>query len=135
VLSPVLDMVPTEATWPAGIIDGVIATSARAFELLSATPDWPLPEARRLLPLFLVGERTLAARDRGFEGPAVIAPDANSLVDLRFAALGRLVSLGHVTAIRTSKTSSLKQDILSSWWRSMRRSRRRPVDLLARRRA
>ena len=68
VLSPVLDMVPTGAMWPAGIIDGVVATSARAFELLSATPDWPLPEARRLLPLFLVGERTReAARDRALK--------------------------------------------------------------------
>jgi uroporphyrinogen-III synthase len=80
VLSPVLDMVPTGGIWPAGVIDGVVATSARAFELLSAPTDWPLPEARRLLPLFLVGERTQeAARDRGFEGPALIAPDAKSL--------------------------------------------------------
>jgi uroporphyrinogen-III synthase len=80
VLSPVLDMVPTGGIWPAGVIDGVIATSARAFELLSAPADWPLPEARRLLPLFLVGERTQeAARERSFEGPALIAPDAKTL--------------------------------------------------------
>lgn len=73
VLSPVLEMVPTGGIWPAGVIDGVIATSARAFELLSAPEDWPLPEARRLLPLFLVGERTQeAARERSFEGPALI---------------------------------------------------------------
>jgi uroporphyrinogen-III synthase len=39
-----------------------------------------LPEARRLLPLFLVGERTQeAARERSFEGPALIAPDAKTL--------------------------------------------------------
>lgn len=80
ILSPVLEMVPTGAIWPAGVIDGAMATSARAFELFSAAADWPLPEARRLLPLFLVGERTReAARERGFEGPALIAPDAQSL--------------------------------------------------------
>jgi uroporphyrinogen-III synthase len=81
VLSPILDMVPTGAIWPSGVADGVIAASARAFELLSAEPEWPLPEARRLLPLALVGERThAAARERGFEGPAIIAPDAKALV-------------------------------------------------------
>ena len=80
VLSPVLEMEPTGAIWPAGIIDGIIATSARAFELFSAAPNWPLPEARRLMPLLLVGERTReAARERGFEGPALIAPDAKAL--------------------------------------------------------
>lgn len=80
VLSPVVEMVPTGAIWPTGVIDGVIATSARAFELLSATPDWPLPEARRLLPLLLVGERTRdAARERGFDGPPLIGPDVKTL--------------------------------------------------------
>jgi len=80
VLSPVLDMVPTGAEWPRGVVGGVLATSAQAFELFSDTPDWPLPEARRLMPLFLVGERTRdAARERGFEGPATIAPDAKEL--------------------------------------------------------
>ncbi|HUB64758.1 MAG TPA: uroporphyrinogen-III synthase [Methylocella sp.] len=97
VLSPVLEMVPTGALWPAGVIDGVIATSARAFELFSAAADWPLPEARRLMPLLLVGERTRdAARERGFEGAALIAPDAKTLVaeiGARFAAPHRLVYL------------------------------------------
>jgi uroporphyrinogen-III synthase len=80
-LSPVLEMVPTGAEWPKGVIDAVLATSAQAFELLSASDDWPLPEARRLLPLFMVGTRTHeAARERGFEGQAVIAPDAKELV-------------------------------------------------------
>lgn len=79
-LSPVLEMVPTGAQWPAGVIDGVLATSAQAFELFSDTPDWPLPEARRLLPLYLVGERTReAAFDRGFDGPAMNEPDAKAL--------------------------------------------------------
>jgi uroporphyrinogen-III synthase len=96
-LSPVLEMEPTGAVWPAGVIDGVIATSARAFELLSATPDWPLPEARRLMPLFLVGERTRdAARERGFDGPALAAPDAKRLTEeigARLKAPSRLVYL------------------------------------------
>jgi uroporphyrinogen-III synthase len=97
VLSPVLDMVPTGATWPAGVIDGVFATSARAFELLSATPEWPLPEARRLLPLLLVGERTReAARERGFDGPPLIGPDVKGLareIASRFATPCRFVYL------------------------------------------
>jgi uroporphyrinogen-III synthase len=80
VLSPVIEMEPTGAIWPAGVIDGVIATSARAFDLFSAAPDWPLPEVRRLLPLLLAGKRTeKAARERGFEGPALLAPDAKTL--------------------------------------------------------
>ncbi|HXW70903.1 MAG TPA: uroporphyrinogen-III synthase [Methylocella sp.] len=80
IISPVFETVPTGATWPAGLIDGVIATSARAFELLSATPEWPLPEARRLWPLFLVGEKArVAARERGFSGVAVIAQDVAAL--------------------------------------------------------
>ncbi|MCI0466859.1 MAG: uroporphyrinogen-III synthase, partial [Beijerinckiaceae bacterium] len=95
ILSPVIEMVPTGAVWPAGVVDGAVATSARAFELLSSTPDWPSPEARRLLPLLLVGERTRqAARDRGFEGPDLIAPDAKALIaqfDAFFCARSRLV--------------------------------------------
>jgi uroporphyrinogen-III synthase len=97
VLSPVLEMVPTGAMWPAGVVDGVIATSARAFELLSAEPEWPLPEARRLLPLLLVGAKTHeAARERGFSGPALIVPDAKTLaaeLEVRFAAPRRFVYL------------------------------------------
>ena len=97
VLSPVLDMVPTGAIWPAGVIDGVIATSAHAFELFSAAPDWPLPEARRLLPLLVVGERTRdAARERGFDGPPMIGKDAKTLareIAARFATPCRFVYL------------------------------------------
>lgn len=80
ILSPVLDMVPTGAAWPPGIVGGVLATSAQAFELFSDLPEWPLPEARRLMPLFVVGARTLeAARERGFEGPSFVAVDAKEL--------------------------------------------------------
>jgi uroporphyrinogen-III synthase len=89
-LSPVLEMVPTGAQWPGGVIDAVLATSAQGFELFSDTPDWPLPEARRLMPLYLVGERTQeAARERGFEGPARIAPDAKVLAAELVAGLPR----------------------------------------------
>lgn len=97
VQSPVLEMVPTGAVWPAGVADGVIATSARAFELLSTAADWPLPEACRLMPLLLVGERTQeAARERGFEGPALAAPDAKTLasdIEARFAVPKRFIYL------------------------------------------
>jgi uroporphyrinogen-III synthase len=97
VLSPVIETVPTGAVWPAGVIDRVIATSARAFELFSSTPDWPLPEACRLIPLLLVGQRTWdAARERGFGGPALIAPDAKTLaakIEVCFSPGQRLVYL------------------------------------------
>ncbi len=97
VVSPAFDLVPTGALWPAGVIDRVIATSARAFELFSSLPDWPLPEACRLIPLFLVGERTRdAARERGFCGPALVAPDAKTLaekIELSCASRQKLVYL------------------------------------------
>jgi uroporphyrinogen-III synthase len=97
VVSPVTEMVPTGAVWPAGVIDGVIATSAHAFELFSCAPDWPLPEARRLIRLLLVGGRTLdAARERGFAGTALTAPDATALgtkIELHFSSPRRLVYL------------------------------------------
>ncbi|HTV31946.1 MAG TPA: uroporphyrinogen-III synthase [Methylocella sp.] len=80
VLSPVIEMQPTGALWPTGLFNGVLATSARAFDLLTTAPDWPLPESRRLIPLFLVGMQTgQAARERGFDGPALTLPDAKTL--------------------------------------------------------
>jgi uroporphyrinogen-III synthase len=80
VLSPVIEIVPAGASWPHGLFDAVIATSARAFQCAYLAPDWPLPEARRLYPLFVVGEKTAeAARARGFEGPARVALDSKAL--------------------------------------------------------
>jgi uroporphyrinogen-III synthase len=102
ILSPVLEMVPTGAEWPVGVVDGVLATSAQAFELFSDSGDRPSPEARRLMPLYAVGERThLIARTRGFEGRATVAQDAGALAKLVVRALAsdapaRLVYLaGH----------------------------------------
>ncbi|MGO9005449.1 MAG: uroporphyrinogen-III synthase [Beijerinckiaceae bacterium] len=80
IVSSVLEMAATGATWPQGVVDAVIATSAQAFDLLKLEPEWPPPEARRLMPLFLVGERTAtAARNSGFSGPMLVAPDAKNL--------------------------------------------------------
>lgn len=102
ILSPLLEMVPTGVEWPAGVVDGVLATSAQAFELFSDSGARPSPEARRLLPLYVVGERThQAARDRGFAGRSMVAPDAAALAELIVGALAacapaRLVYLaGH----------------------------------------
>ncbi|MGO9132591.1 MAG: uroporphyrinogen-III synthase [Methylovirgula sp.] len=79
-VSPVIEMQPLEAAWPDGIIDAVIATSAAAFELAPFTPDCPLPEARRLMRLFVVGLKTAeAARKAGFTGQLIVAPDAKDL--------------------------------------------------------
>lgn len=79
VLSPVIEVVGTGGAWPEGVIDAVVATSANAFAV-------PLPgllaEARRLLPLYLVGTRTgEAARANDFRGEALIAPTAAALVE------------------------------------------------------
>ncbi|MGO9674304.1 MAG: uroporphyrinogen-III synthase [Methylocella sp.] len=99
ILSPVLEIVPTGAEWPAGVVEGILATSARGFEFLSAAPDWPAPEARRLMPLYAVGERTLeGARERGFEGRATLAHDAKTLARVMIrmldgAAPARLIYL------------------------------------------
>jgi uroporphyrinogen-III synthase len=83
IVSPVLEMAATDAAWPRGVVDALIATSAQAFDLLKCEPEWPLPEAKRLLPLFLVGERTAeAARARGFTGPMLVAPDVQELTKM-----------------------------------------------------
>lgn len=79
-LSPVLQMAPTGAQWPDGVTDAVLATSAQAFDLADFALEWPLPEVRRLVPLFVVGRRTeTAARRRGFAGEVRVAADAKDL--------------------------------------------------------
>ncbi|MHB8883936.1 MAG: uroporphyrinogen-III synthase [Methylovirgula sp.] len=88
VVSSVLEMAPTGMQWPHGVMDAVLATSAQAFELGDFAPEWPLPEARRLLPLFLVGSRTLeAARQCGFVGEAVLAADVKELAGIVIAKM------------------------------------------------
>jgi uroporphyrinogen-III synthase len=87
-LSPVVEVAPTDKPWPHGTIDLVVATSARAFEALLTKPDFPTPEARRLMPLYVVGEKTCeAARLAGFTGPAVIADTAKDLAPKLIAQL------------------------------------------------
>jgi uroporphyrinogen-III synthase len=76
VVSPVIQIARTGETWPKRTIDRLVATSARAFEALQMEPDFPTAETRRLLPLFVVGETTLAAaRAAGLTGPATCAVD------------------------------------------------------------
>jgi uroporphyrinogen-III synthase len=88
VLSPVTAIAATDAHWPPGTIDILVATSARAFEALRADPEFPTPETKRLLPLFLVGQRTLdAARAAGFTGPALVAADVKELAPKLIAHL------------------------------------------------
>ena len=78
VLAPVIEIIGTGADWPDGTIDAVLATSAHAFAMLESGPSY---EAMRLLPLYLVGARTLEmARERGFEGAATIAANAAELL-------------------------------------------------------
>ncbi len=76
-VSPVIAIVGTGARGPPGVVDALLATSAHAFSCLG---DWPTPEARRLMPLMLVGWRTAAvARARGFVGRSVVAATATDL--------------------------------------------------------
>ena len=78
-VSPVINVEATGAGWPGGVVDAVLATSGQAFVVIAE--GWgPTREARRLLPLWLVGQRTEeAARARGFGGGACVAPNAVSL--------------------------------------------------------
>lgn len=90
ILSPVLEMTPTGASWPPGAVDGIIATSTQAFELLSDGEGALSPEARRLVPVYVVGERTeAAARERGFLGRIVVEQDARDLAANLVAALAQ----------------------------------------------
>ena len=85
-LSPVMEMVGIEARWPSGVIDAVLATSGQAF---AGSLGGPSPEARRVLPLYLVGARTAEAAARaGFLGAAQISQNAASLA----MAFGKLAS-------------------------------------------
>lgn len=100
VLSPVIEMCASGAAWPSGVLDGMIATSAAAFELAQFAPDSPLPEARRMLRIFAVGNKTAeAARRCGFSGGLVLALDAKDLTESILGAVhapARIVYLaGH----------------------------------------
>lgn len=96
-ISPVFEMQPNDAAWPKGVIDGVIATSAQAFEHAQFADDSPLPEARRLFRLFVVGGKTAeAAKKSGFTGEPFVAQDAKELADAIIAKVpshGRLAYL------------------------------------------
>ena len=78
-ISPVIAVEATGAAWPGGAVDALMATSGQAFVAIGT--DWgPTPEARRLVPMWLVGRRTEeAARARGFLGPTYVGPNAVSL--------------------------------------------------------
>ena len=75
-VSPVLVFAPTETSWPPHPLEGVVATSSRAFSsTLSGRPGF------LEVPLYLVGQRTgKAARQHGFLGAATVAPDGGGLV-------------------------------------------------------
>jgi uroporphyrinogen-III synthase len=80
ILSPVIDICPTGAAWPQGLADAVVATSGAAFDFAEFPADYPLPEARRLMRLFVVGTKTAeAARRGGFTGETVVASDSKEL--------------------------------------------------------
>lgn len=82
VLSPVIEMCASGAAWPSGTLEGMIATSAAAFDLSQFAPEWPSPEARRLLRIFAVGNKTAeAARQRGFSGRLIVETNAKDLTE------------------------------------------------------
>ena len=77
-VSPVIAIVATGTAGPPGVVDAMVATSGHALATLDS--NWPGPEARRLMPLLLVGQRTAAiAREHGFFGPSVVAASTTEL--------------------------------------------------------
>ncbi len=75
--SPIIAVLRINAAWPTGVVDALVATSGHAFSALGHEPS---PEARRLMPLLLVGQRTAAvARENGFVGPSLVAANATEL--------------------------------------------------------
>ncbi len=89
-INPVLEIVGTGASIT-GTWDGVIVTSAQAFDHLDAT----LRDKICALPLFVVGTRSAqAARACGFTEPKITAPQVSDLVDaLKTHAPQRLLYL------------------------------------------
>jgi len=81
VLLPLTEIVPLDAPPPSPVgFDGLIASSANAFNLLQKIEDWHAFHAR---PLFCVGQQTAyAARQAGFSHIAAIADDAENLANL-----------------------------------------------------
>ena len=78
-LAPVISIQWTNAPWPGGVVDALIATSGHAFIPLKDICE-PPSEARRLMPLLLVGSRTKEmARQNGFHGEAFVAANATAL--------------------------------------------------------
>lgn len=78
-VSPVLEIIGTGAAWPQGVVDALLATSGHAFAVWRDAGS-PAVEARRLMPLFLVGARTAeVAREHGFLGAAVVMANATAL--------------------------------------------------------
>ncbi|GAC1332445.1 MAG: uroporphyrinogen-III synthase [Beijerinckiaceae bacterium] len=75
VVSPVIHVVATGATLPAGRFDAIIATSAHAFSGIDA-------QTLALFRLYAVGERTNeAARAAGLTAPPTVANDARGLAE------------------------------------------------------
>ena len=75
-LNPVLEIVGTGASIT-GIWDGVIVTSAQAFDHLDAA----LRDKIRALPFFVVGARSAqAAQSCGFAEPKITAPQVSDLL-------------------------------------------------------
>jgi uroporphyrinogen-III synthase len=93
VLAPVTRIVGTGATVPDSQFDAIVATSARAFNFLSAEACARLAQ----IPMFAVGDSTAAAaRSCGLSAVQTIAPDGSSLVPIlleRLSSQTRLLYL------------------------------------------
>lgn len=96
-ISPVFEIQPRDALWPKGVIDGIVATSAQAFEQAQFADDAPLPEAKRLFRLFVVGSKTAeAAKKCGFTGEPFVAQDAKELADALIAKMPPYARLAYL---------------------------------------
>ncbi len=78
IVAPLLAYRSLAPAWPDGCVDGLVATSAAAFE--TGLPSGLTAEVRRVLPLWLVGQHTYgAARAAGFLGRAEVWMDSQAL--------------------------------------------------------
>ena len=76
IVSPLFDIAPRQAPAPKSAPDALVATSANAFICLPKAF-----ESLRALPLFVVGERTLAAaRANNFNSTAFVGADVAALL-------------------------------------------------------
>jgi uroporphyrinogen-III synthase len=107
VFSPVTRALATRAAVPSGPFDAVVASSAKAIDLLSA----PSRDAILALPLFVVGAQTARAAKARDLAVEISAKDAAALADLLCA---RLTPTCHVLYLAGQDRKSDLESVLAA---------------------